>query len=164
MSSLNSIREHDGIVLELEATVNAQLAAGVRRLVAEAVPVKPSDSTSPPKDEGPLEGEGLAVKPPLAEPQEPHIGSEAAGEQASASSEGQRADPAGTEAVKKEDEGARKPLLSDDCCTCYACNISVPYKEMMGQHMMSDWHAQKVRRDPDLWTPWQYRTFPFPKP
>ena len=49
-------------------------------------------------------------------------------------------------AAKKEDEGpaTRKPLLSDDCCTCYACNISVPYKEMMGQHMMSEGHIHSV--------------------
>ena len=58
MSSLNSIREHDGVVLDLEDTVREQLA----------------DS-----------GEGEATQPPPAEPQVPHGGSEAAGEQASAS-------------------------------------------------------------------------------
>ena len=70
-------------------------------------------------------------------------GTAAAKEPASSS-----AGPAGAlsaeEAVKKEDEGVRKPLLSDDCCTCYACNISVPYKEMMGQRMMSEGHIHNV--------------------
>ena len=56
MSSLNSLREHDGIVLELGATISEQLAAGVRRLVAEAVQTKPSDNPSPARDDGPMEG------------------------------------------------------------------------------------------------------------
>ena len=64
-------------------------------------------------------------------------------EQATASAGPVEAPPSGV-AAKKEDEGARKPLLSDDCCTCYACNISVPYKEMMGQHMMSEGHIHNV--------------------
>ena len=51
---------------------------------------------------------------------------------ASASSGPVEAPSAGV-AVKKEDEGARKPLLSDDCCTCYACNISVPYKKHIAE-------------------------------
>ncbi|CAE7617054.1 hypothetical protein AK812_SmicGene43458 [Symbiodinium microadriaticum] len=143
MSSLNFIREHDGVVLDLEDTVREQLADGVRRLVAEAVPGKPLASTSPSKDEEPKEEEGAASQPPPAEPQVP-CSSEAAGEQASASSAGPTEGPARAEAVKKEDEGTRKPLLSDDCRTCYACNISVPYKEMMSQHMMSDWHIHNV--------------------
>ena len=59
-------------------------------------------------------------------------------EPATASAGPGEAPPAGVTA-KKEDEGAR-----DDCCTCYACNISVPYKEMMGQHMMSEGHIHNV--------------------
>ena len=70
-------------------------------------------------------------------------GSVAVKEQATASAGPDQAPPSGVTA-KEEDEGARKPLLSDDCCTCYACNISVPYKEMMGQHMMSEGHIHNV--------------------
>ena len=67
-----------------------------------------------------------------------------AAEAPAASTAGPVEAPAAKVAAKKEDEGARKPLLSDDCCTCYACKISVPDKEMMGQHMMSEGHIQSV--------------------
>ncbi|CAE7609462.1 unnamed protein product, partial [Symbiodinium microadriaticum] len=93
MPALSSIRETDGLTLELSEPVNEQISAG-----SVAAKEQPSEAA------GPVE-----------------------------------APPSGV-AAKKEDEGpaTRKPLLSDDCCTCYACNISVPYKEMMGQHMMSE--------------------------
>ena len=139
MPALSSIRETDGLTLELSEPVNEQISDGVVRLVAEATADRASASTSPPQ--------GVEADAAQAKPDQPgsEAGSVAAKEQPSEAAGPVEAPPSGV-AAKKEDEGpaTRKPLLSDDCCTCYACNISVPYKEMMGQHMMSEGHIHSV--------------------
>ena len=143
MGALCTIREPDGVTLDLSDPVRDQISDGVLRLIAEAAPGRAAASTSPPGEEESSVASGAAAQPCPAQPV-PMEGSEAAKEPASASSAGPVEAPPAGEAVKTEDEGARKPLLSDDCCTCYACNISVRYKEMMGQHMMSEGHIHNV--------------------
>ncbi|CAE7397945.1 unnamed protein product [Symbiodinium microadriaticum] len=129
MGALCTIREPDGVTLDLSDPVRDQISDGVLRLIAEAAPGRAAASTSPPGEEESSVASGAAAQPCPAQPV-PMEGSEAAKEPASASSAGPVEAPPAGEAVKTEDEGARKPLLSDDCCTCYACNISVRYKEM----------------------------------
>ena len=132
MNALSTLREPDGLTLELSEPVNEQISDGVVRLVAEATADRATASSSP--------HQGVEPDQPGSE-----AGSEAAKEQPSEAAGPVEAPPSGV-AAKEEDEvpGRRKPLLSDDCCTCYACNISVPYKEMMGQHMMSEGHIHNV--------------------
>ena len=142
MDSLSTIREPDGVTLDLSDPVRDQISDGVLRLVAEAAPGRAAASTSPTGDEGSSAVVGEAAQPSAAQ-LEAKEDDEPAAEPASAST-GPVEAPAAKLAAKKEDEGARKPLLSDDCCTCYACNISVPYKEMMSQHMMSEGHIHNV--------------------
>ena len=139
----SSLREPDGVTLDLPDPVSEQISDGVNRLVAEAALGRAAASTSPLEDEEPSGASGRAAQPGPSQPV-PMEGCETAEAPASASTAGPAEAPAAQVAAKKEDEGARKPLLSDDCCTCYACNISVPYKEMMGQHMMSEGHIQSV--------------------
>ena len=143
MPALSTLREPDGVTLDLPDPVSEQISDGVNRLVAEAAPGRAAAGTSPPGDEEPFGASGTAAQPGPSQPV-PMEGCEAAEEPASASTAGPVEAPAAKVAAKKEDEGARKLLLSDDCCTCYACNISVPYNEMMGQHMMSEGHIQSV--------------------
>ena len=145
MNALSTLREPDGLTLELSEPVNEQISDGVVRLVAEATADRATASSSP--------HQGVEVSPAgataaaQAKPDQPgsEAGSEAAKEQPSEAAGPVEAPPPGV-AAKEEDEapGKRKPLLSEDCCTCYACNISVPYKEMMGQHMMSEGHIHNV--------------------
>ena len=52
---------------------------------------------------------------------------------------------AATKKGKAEEVGeGRKPLLSADCLTCNACGITVPSKEHMGSHMMTDLHVSNL--------------------
>ena len=109
---------------------------GVVRLVAEATADRATASSSP--HQGVEVSPAAAAAAAQAKPDLPgsSAGTTAANEQPSEVAGPSEAPPSEV-AAKVEDEvpGRRKPLLSDDCCTCYACNISVPYKEMMGQHM-----------------------------
>ena len=100
-------------------------------------------TTSPTGDEVPKEEEGGSAPPRHSSVLEPEVGSLSGAAQATAFF-ARPAAPAPTEPAQPKDGGGRKPLLSEDCCTCYACNISVPHKEMMGQHMMTDSHVHNV--------------------
>ena len=143
MNALSTIREPDGLTLELSEPVNEQISDGVVRLVAEATAERAAASSSPPQRVEVSSAAAKAASQPKPDQPGSKAGVVAVKEQATASAGPVEAPPSGVTA-KKEDEGARKPLLSDDCCTCYACNISVPYKEMMGQHMMSEGHIHNV--------------------
>ena len=145
MHALSTLREPDGLILELSEPVNEQISDGVVRLVAEATADRATASSSP--RQGVEVSPAAATAAAQAKPDHPgsEAGSMAAKEQPSEVAGPSEAPPSEV-AAKEEDEvpGRRKPLLSDDCCTCYACNISVPYKEMMGQHMMSEGHIHNV--------------------
>ena len=145
LNALSILREPDGLTLELSVPVNEQISGGVVRLVAEATADRATGSTSP--RQGVEVSPAAAAAAAQAKPDLPgsSAGTTAANEQPSEVAGPSEAPPSEV-AAKVEDEvpGRRKPLLSDDCCTCYACNISVPYKEMMGQHMMSEGHIHNV--------------------
>ena len=119
--------------------MNEQISDGVVRLVAGRSQLLPPQGV----EATPAAGAAAAQAKPDQPGSEAGIG--AVKEQPAEDAGPAEAPPSGV-AAKKEDEvpGTRKPLLSDDCCTCYACNISVPYKEMMGQHMMSEGHIHNV--------------------
>ena len=121
------------------------ISDGVVRLVAEATADRATASSSPHQGVEVASAAAEAASQPQPDQPGATAGSVAVKEQATASAGPVEAPPSGV-AAKKEDEvpGTRKPLLSDDGCTCYACNISVPYKEMMGQHMMSEGHIHNV--------------------
>ena len=110
-------------------------------------PLQTGPQAAPPPAQGVEVSPAAAAAAAQAKPDLPasSAGTTAAKEQPSEVAGPSEAPPSEV-AAKVEDEvpGRRKPLLSDDCCTCYACNISVPYKEMMGQHMMSEGHIHNV--------------------
>ena len=142
MLALSSIREPDGITLELSESVRDQISDGVVRLVAEATAARAAASTSP--------HQGVEAAPSATAQAEqvqpgPPAGVSAVKEQPAEASVSDEA-PLSESVAKREDEvpATRRPLLSDNCLTCFACNVSVPNQELMGQHMMSEEHCRRV--------------------
>ena len=77
MGALSTIREPDGVTLDLSEPVRDQISDGVLRLVAEATPDRVAASTSPPGDEESSAADGAAAQPNPDQP-EAKAGSEAA--------------------------------------------------------------------------------------
>ena len=142
MLALSSIREPDGITLELSESVRDQISDGVVRLVAEATAARAAASTSP--HQGVEAAPAAAAQAKQVQPGPP-AGVSAVNEQPAEASVSDEA-PLSESVAKREDEvpATRRPLLSDNCLTCFACNVSVPNQELMGQHMMSEEHCRRV--------------------
>ena len=142
MLALSSIREPDGITLVLSESVRDQISDGVVRLVADATAARAAASTSP--HQGVEAAPADTAQAKQVQPGPP-AGASAVKEQPAEASVSDEA-PLSESVAKREDEvpASRRPLLSDNCLTCFACNVSVPNQELMGQHMMSEEHCRRV--------------------